>query len=99
MWITRSILRQGYVVFSYDMVGYNDSRQVDHRLLDPRLAQWGIGSLGLHLWNSIRSVDFLESLPDVDRTRLACTGASGGGTQTFLLTAVDDRIDFVRGAR
>jgi dienelactone hydrolase len=87
-----SLARQGYVVFSWDMVGYNDSRQVDHRLLDPRLAQWGIGSLGLHLWNSIRSVDFLESLPDVDRTRLACTGASGGGTQTFLLTAVDDRI-------
>jgi dienelactone hydrolase len=87
-----SLARQGYVVFSYDMVGYNDSRQVDHRLLDPRLAQWGIGSLGLHLWNSIRSVDFLESLPDVDRGRLACTGASGGATQTFLLTAVDDRI-------
>jgi dienelactone hydrolase len=87
-----SLARQGYVVFSYDMVGYNDSRQVDHRLLDPRLAQWGIGSLGLHLWNSIRSVDFLESLADVDRNRLACTGASGGGTQTFLLTAVDDRI-------
>jgi len=87
-----SLARQGYVVFSYDMVGYNDSRQVEHRLLDKHLAQWGIGSLGLHLWNSIRSVDFLESLPDVDRTRLACTGASGGGTQTFLLTAVDDRI-------
>jgi dienelactone hydrolase len=87
-----SLARQGYVVFSWDMVGYNDSRQVDHRLLDPRLAQWGIGSLSLHLWNSIRSVDFLESLPDVDKSRLACTGASGGGTQTFLLTAVDDRI-------
>jgi len=87
-----SLARQGYVVFTYDMVGYNDSRQVEHRLLDARLAQWGIGSLGLHLWNSIRSADFLESLPDVDRDRLACTGASGGGTQTFLLTAVDDRI-------
>jgi dienelactone hydrolase len=87
-----SLARQGYVVFSWDMVGYNDSRQVDHRLLDPRLAQWGIGSLGLHLWNSIRSADFLESLPDVDKSRLACTGASGGGTQTFLLAAVDDRI-------
>jgi dienelactone hydrolase len=89
-----SLARQGYVVFSWDMVGYNDSRQVDHRLLDARLAQWGIGSLSLHLWNSIRSVDFLESLPDVDKGRLACTGASGGGTQTFLLTAVDDRIKF-----
>ena len=87
-----SLARQGYVVFSWDMVGYNDSRQVDHRLLDKRLAQWGIGSLSLHLWNSIRSVDFLESLPDVDKSRLVCTGASGGGTQTFLLTAVDDRI-------
>jgi dienelactone hydrolase len=87
-----TLARQGYVVFSYDMVGYNDSRQVDHRLLDPRLAQWGIGSLGLHLWNSIRSLDFLESLEDVDRGRLACTGASGGGTQTFLLAAVDERV-------
>jgi len=84
--------RQGYVVFSYDMVGYNDSQQVNHRLMDTRLGLWGIGSLGLHLWNSIRSLDFLESLPDVDKERLACTGASGGGTQTFLLTAVDDRV-------
>ncbi|MCI0622263.1 MAG: acetylxylan esterase [Acidobacteria bacterium] len=84
--------RQGYVVFTYDMIGYNDSRQVDHRLIGKPLSLWGIGSLGLHLWNSIRAADFLESLPDVDRNRLACTGASGGGTQTFLLTAVDDRI-------
>lgn len=87
-----SLARQGYVVFAYDMVGYNDSRQVNHRVISQPLSLWGIGSLGLHLWNSIRSVDFLESLPDVDKTRLACTGASGGGTQTFLLTAVDDRI-------
>ncbi|PYV91532.1 MAG: hypothetical protein DMG05_07080 [Acidobacteria bacterium] len=84
--------RQGYVIFSYDMVGYNDSRQVDHRFIGKPLSLWGIGPLALQLWNSIRSTDFLESLPDVDKNRLACTGASGGGTQTFLLTAVDDRI-------
>lgn len=86
--------RQGYVVFSYDMVGYNDSQQIrDHsRPLAKSLSLWGIGSLGLQLWNSIRSVDFLQSLSYVDKGRLGCTGASGGGTQTFLLTAVDNRI-------
>ncbi|MEW5980064.1 MAG: hypothetical protein AB1898_30075 [Acidobacteriota bacterium] len=87
-----NLARQGHVVFSYDMVGYNDSRQVNHRLIDKRLDLWGVGSLGLHLWNSIRALDFLETLPDVDPKQLGCTGASGGGTQTFLLTAVDDRV-------
>jgi dienelactone hydrolase len=87
-----TLAKEGYVVFSYDMVGYNDSRQVDHRIQGERESLWGFSSLGLQLWNSIHSADFLESLPDVDKGRLACTGESGGGTQTFLLAAVDDRI-------
>ncbi len=84
--------RQGYVVFSYDMVGYNDSKQVAHRFGGTRETMWAIHPLGLQLWNSIRVLDFLSSLPEVDADRLGCTGASGGGTQTFLLAAVDDRV-------
>ena len=85
--------RQGMVAFSYDMVGYNDSDQLAHREVGGRReALWGIGALSLQLWNSIRVVDFLASLADVDAERMGCTGASGGGTQTFLLMAVDERI-------
>ncbi len=84
---------QGYLVFSYDMVGYNDTRQVGHSFANDSISRlYGINLLGLQLRNSIRALEFLLSLPDVDTSRLGITAASGGGTQTFLLTAVDDRF-------
>ncbi len=87
-----NLARRGFVVFAYDMVGYNDTAQTPHDFSTPEFQLWSFTPLGLQLWNSIRATDFLETLPDVDSKRLAMTGASGGGTQTFLMTAVDDRI-------
>ncbi|MBI3852976.1 MAG: acetylxylan esterase [Verrucomicrobia bacterium] len=85
--------KQGMIAFSYDMVGYNDTIQVNHKFASNLTNQlWNISLMGLQTWDSIRALDFLESLPDADKTRLACTGESGGGTQTFMLGAVDDRL-------
>ena len=82
----------GCIVFMYDMVGYNDSKPFTHVFLNDRLRRWGLSLPTLQTWNSIRALDWLTSLPDVDPARIGCTGESGGGTQTFLLTALDDRI-------
>ncbi|HEY1341659.1 MAG TPA: hypothetical protein VGF59_29310, partial [Bryobacteraceae bacterium] len=80
---------------AYDMVGYDDTIQTPHDFGDKPVEQlWGFGPLGLQLWNSIRAIDFLESLPGVDRNRIGATGASGGATQTMMIQAVDDRIKF-----
>ncbi|HEY8743925.1 MAG TPA: hypothetical protein VIU62_12540 [Chloroflexota bacterium] len=90
-----SFARQGYVAFAYDMVGYNDARQIPHHFGNARDWLWGLGALGLQLWNSVRALDFLLSLPDVDPARVGCVGESGGATQTFLLAAIDQRVGFV----
>jgi len=82
----------GCIVFMYDMVGYNDSKPFTHAFLNDRLRRWGLSLPTLQTWNSVRALDWLTSLSDVDPARIGCTGESGGGTQTFLLTALDDRI-------
>ena len=86
------LARQGFVVFSHDMIGYGDSRQLTHSFGGPAENLWGLSLSGLQLWNSIRALDFLEALPYVRRDGFGVTGESGGGTQTFLLAAVDARV-------
>ena len=75
--------RMGAIVFTYDMVGWGESVQIAHKHPDVQVLQ---------TWNSIRALDYLLTIPEADQERVAITGASGGGTQSFLLAAIDDRV-------
>lgn len=100
------LARMGCMVFHYDMTGYADAIQLGHRPdqwehLD-RSDNWGFMSvqadlrlqnmMGLQTWNSMRAVDFVLQLESVDPSRIGVTGASGGGTQSMILGAIDERI-------
>ena len=81
--LASAFARMGALAFLYDMAGRGETTQVSHD--DPN-------ALTLQLWNSMRVLDFMLALPGADAERVAMTGASGGGTQTFLCAAVDKRV-------
>lgn len=88
-----NLAAQGFVVLAWDMIGYGDTQQLPHDFgRTPEELVWLFSPFSLQLWNAIRALDFIESLPEVNRFLIGMTGTSGGGTQTYLLAAIDERI-------
>lgn len=78
-----SLASAGAAIFIYDMIGMGDMHQCNHKI--PK-------AFKLQTINSTRALDFLCQLPFVDTTRIGVTGESGGGTQSFIIAALDNRI-------
>ncbi|HVC31961.1 MAG TPA: acetylxylan esterase, partial [Chloroflexota bacterium] len=101
------LARQGYVALVYDPIGQGERSQFSDAATGAIPIALGtsqhsaacnpcflIGQtlINYMVWDGVRLLDYLESRPDVDASRIGCTGASGGGTYTMFLTAFDPRI-------
>jgi hypothetical protein len=70
---------KGFVTISTD-VGQHNVYEKDRTLMGERL------------WDVMRCVDFLTTLPSVDKDRIGCAGLSLGGEMAMWLGAMDPRI-------
>ncbi|WP_437222449.1 alpha/beta hydrolase family protein [Planctomicrobium sp. SH661] len=96
-----NLVRRGFIVLSYDYFGCFERDRLDAAGKGLAAAQDHIHSLfsytrrtptGIEVLDGIRAVDYLLSRPDVDPTRIAFTGESGGGNSTYWVAALDERV-------
>ncbi len=101
------LVKRGYVVLSYDPMGQGERYQYWNFLqqetllkgTDNQHAMAGLQEILLgqslartFIWDGMRGLDYLTSLPEVDASRLGVTGSSGGGTLTTYISMLDPRV-------
>lgn len=107
------LVKHGFVVLAYDPVGQGERRifydrdledskvggsTVEHEMVGIQSLLAGESIARLMIWDGMRGIDLLDSLPQVDARRIGVTGCSGGGTLTSYIMALDDRSPWPIGS-
>ena len=97
--------RAGFAALSWDPISQGERWQcarefdavfedcaIEHTRLGLRAWLVGWNFMRFYLWDAIRAIDYAESRPDLDCSRLGVLGTSGGGTMSAFIQAFDERI-------
>ena len=97
--------RAGFAAFAWDPISqgerrqacdkkydYTDNCSTEHSRLGARgwLVGWNFARF--RIWDAVRAIDYVESRPDLDCSRLGIMGTSGGGTMSAYMQAFDPRV-------
>jgi pimeloyl-ACP methyl ester carboxylesterase len=108
--LCQRLVQRGYLVISWDPVGQGERSQfwdaktknsrynlicAEHAVMGNLAYLAGANLARWEIWDGVRAVDYLLTRTDVDGQRINLTGTSGGGFQTALLGALDERIKVV----
>ncbi len=101
------LAKKGYVALAFDPIGQGERLQYldehmsksivggaveEHTMCGNQCFLTGTNLVLYMIWDCIRALDYLYELEEVDEMKLACTGASGGGTLTMYLVPLENRI-------
>lgn len=89
------LAKKGYVVLAPDARGFGERAEGSEKgCYIPGVVSLLLGKpiVGLRVWDDMRALDYLSSLPEVDANRIGCVGLSEGGKRTLYLAALDDRV-------
>ncbi len=87
--------QHGYVCLVIDTIQLGEISGTHHGTNHLNRWWWparGYTPAGVETWNGIRALDYLESRPEVDATRMGVTGRSGGGAYSWWIAGLDDRV-------
>ncbi len=90
-----SFAKNGYVCFIVDPIQIAEAFSLHHGVHNQEMYGWysrGYTPAGPETWNAMRAIDYLETRPEVDRTRIGITGRSGGAAMSWFPTSIDPRI-------
>jgi cephalosporin-C deacetylase-like acetyl esterase len=100
------LVKNGFVVLAPDPMGQGERREHwdtttrtswgsttdEHSMLGQLLWLIGEDMVQYAVWDGMRSIDYLMGRPEVDPSRIGCTGHSGGGLETLWLMVFDARV-------
>jgi cephalosporin-C deacetylase-like acetyl esterase len=102
-----NLVEKGFVVFAFDPIGQGERLQyvdpqtgkskvggstTEHSYAGVQTLLTGTSLSDYFIWDGVRAIDYLETRKEVDAKRIGITGRSGGGTQSALIAAYDERI-------